>query len=202
MWGIGTGWSTSLPNYHPRDIIANLQRQWRSLTFSCHWVAWSIPLLSPDLTCRYIRCEPLQEPCKAFQGTGRPWINGDQTNTHTQTPSQALGCCRRCAHGMLVSKGASCCFLLSLCFDTSNKSMKLVSNTDRPWDSLSDFAETSSLQAEWKLDSCSLSGVMPSRLPYSRSWGRQKKLATNLWELLKSLELKRDRGVERERENT
>ncbi len=47
-WGIGTGWSTSLPNYHPRDIIANLQRQWRSLAFllsslehtsSCHQIS-------------------------------------------------------------------------------------------------------------------------------------------------------------------
>ena len=138
---------------------------------------------------------------QSLSGNGKT-LNQWRPNKKTQTPSQALGCCRRCAHGMLVSKGASCCFLLSFCFDTSNKSKKLVSNTDRPWDSLSDFAETSSLQAEWKLDSCSLSGVMPSRLPYSRSWGRQKKLATNLWELLKSLELKRDRGVERERERT
>ena len=24
--GIGTGWSTSIPNYNPRDIVANLQR--------------------------------------------------------------------------------------------------------------------------------------------------------------------------------
>ena len=24
--GIGTGWSTSIPNYSPRDIVANLQR--------------------------------------------------------------------------------------------------------------------------------------------------------------------------------
>jgi DNA topoisomerase-2 len=24
--GIGTGWSTSIPNYNPRDIVANLKR--------------------------------------------------------------------------------------------------------------------------------------------------------------------------------
>jgi hypothetical protein len=24
--GIGTGWSTSIPNYSPRDIVANLRR--------------------------------------------------------------------------------------------------------------------------------------------------------------------------------
>ena len=24
--GIGTGWSTSIPNYNPRDIVANLRR--------------------------------------------------------------------------------------------------------------------------------------------------------------------------------
>ncbi len=24
--GIGTGWSTSIPNYNPRDVVANLQR--------------------------------------------------------------------------------------------------------------------------------------------------------------------------------
>lgn len=24
--GIGTGWSTSVPNYNPRDIVANLKR--------------------------------------------------------------------------------------------------------------------------------------------------------------------------------
>jgi len=40
--GIGTGWSTSLPNYHPRDIIANLKR--------------------------YIRCQPIQEMCPWYAG--------------------------------------------------------------------------------------------------------------------------------------
>eukprot|EP00913_Durusdinium_trenchii_P024115 g22648.t1 len=40
--GIGTGWSTFLPNYHPRDIIANLKR--------------------------YIRCEPVQEMCPWYAG--------------------------------------------------------------------------------------------------------------------------------------
>lgn len=25
--GIGTGWSTSVPNYNPRDIVVNLQRR-------------------------------------------------------------------------------------------------------------------------------------------------------------------------------
>eukprot|EP00931_Biecheleriopsis_adriatica_P065490 TRINITY_DN40011_c0_g1_i1.p1 TRINITY_DN40011_c0_g1~~TRINITY_DN40011_c0_g1_i1.p1 ORF type:complete len:1312 (+),score=354.61 TRINITY_DN40011_c0_g1_i1:417-3938(+) len=40
--GIGTGWSTSLPNYHPREIIANLKR--------------------------YIRCEPLQDMCPFYAG--------------------------------------------------------------------------------------------------------------------------------------
>jgi DNA topoisomerase-2 len=24
--GIGTGWSTSIPNYNPREIVANLRR--------------------------------------------------------------------------------------------------------------------------------------------------------------------------------
>ena len=24
--GIGTGWSTSIPNYNPRDIVANIRR--------------------------------------------------------------------------------------------------------------------------------------------------------------------------------
>ena len=24
--GIGTGWSTSIPNYNPRDVVANLKR--------------------------------------------------------------------------------------------------------------------------------------------------------------------------------
>ena len=24
--GIGTGWSTSIPNYNPRDIVANIKR--------------------------------------------------------------------------------------------------------------------------------------------------------------------------------
>ena len=24
--GIGTGWSTSIPNYNPRDVVANLRR--------------------------------------------------------------------------------------------------------------------------------------------------------------------------------
>ena len=24
--GIGTGWSTSVPNYNPRDVVANLKR--------------------------------------------------------------------------------------------------------------------------------------------------------------------------------
>merc|ERR1719246_245410 len=40
--GIGTGWSTTLPNYNPRDIIANLKR--------------------------YIHCEPLQRMCPWYRG--------------------------------------------------------------------------------------------------------------------------------------
>lgn len=40
--GIGTGWSTSLPNYSPRDIVANLKR--------------------------FIRCQPLQEMCPWYAG--------------------------------------------------------------------------------------------------------------------------------------
>mmetsp|Transcript_21318 Transcript_21318/g.45361 ORF Transcript_21318/g.45361 Transcript_21318/m.45361 type:complete len:1306 (+) Transcript_21318:68-3985(+) len=40
--GIGTGWSTSLPNYSPRDIITNLKR--------------------------YIRCEPLNDMCPWYNG--------------------------------------------------------------------------------------------------------------------------------------
>lgn len=95
---------------------------------------------------------------QSLSGNGKT-LNQWRPNKNTQTPSQALSYCRRCAHGMLVSKGALCCFLPSFCFDTSNTSMKLVYNTDRPWDSLSDFAETSSLH------SCSWSGVMPSRSP-------------------------------------
>ncbi|CAE7561257.1 top2 [Symbiodinium natans] len=40
--GIGTGWSTFLPNYHPRDIIANLKR--------------------------YLRCQPVQDMCPWYSG--------------------------------------------------------------------------------------------------------------------------------------
>ncbi|CAE8717715.1 unnamed protein product, partial [Polarella glacialis] len=40
--GIGTGWSTSLPNYHPREVIANLKR--------------------------FLRCEPVQEMCPWYAG--------------------------------------------------------------------------------------------------------------------------------------
>jgi len=40
--GIGTGWSTSLPNYHPREVIANLKR--------------------------YIRCEPVKDMCPWYAG--------------------------------------------------------------------------------------------------------------------------------------
>lgn len=77
---------------------------------------------------------------QSLSGNGKT-LNQWRPNKNTQTPSQALSYCRRCAHGMLVSKGALCCFLPSFCFDTSNTSMKLVYNTDRPWDSLSDFAK-------------------------------------------------------------
>eukprot|EP00930_Biecheleria_cincta_P055333 TRINITY_DN41660_c0_g1_i1.p1 TRINITY_DN41660_c0_g1~~TRINITY_DN41660_c0_g1_i1.p1 ORF type:complete len:1305 (-),score=290.22 TRINITY_DN41660_c0_g1_i1:447-4361(-) len=40
--GIGTGWSTFLPNYHPREVVANLKR--------------------------YIRCEPVQDMCPWYAG--------------------------------------------------------------------------------------------------------------------------------------
>eukprot|EP00929_Paragymnodinium_shiwhaense_P049118 TRINITY_DN24798_c0_g1_i1.p1 TRINITY_DN24798_c0_g1~~TRINITY_DN24798_c0_g1_i1.p1 ORF type:complete len:1288 (+),score=381.44 TRINITY_DN24798_c0_g1_i1:105-3968(+) len=40
--GIGTGWSTFLPNYNPRDILVNLRK--------------------------YIRCEPMEDMCPWYRG--------------------------------------------------------------------------------------------------------------------------------------
>ena len=117
---------------------------------------------------------------QSLSGNGET-LNQWRPNENTQTPSQALGCCRRCAHGMPVSKGASCCFLLSFCFDTSNSILQ--------W---SWCIIQVNLEIAWVILQKHLHCILVPGPEWCRQ-GRRKKLATNLWELLKSLELKRER---------
>ena len=154
-WGIGTGWSTSLPNYHPRDIIANLQRQWRSLAFllsslehtsSCHQISRA-GIFDANL------CRSLAKPFREREDLKS--MTTQQKHTNTITGSRLL---QEMCPWYAGFKGSLVLFLAQLLFWTNPiLQWSWCIDTDRAWDSLSDFAETSSLQAEWKLDSCSLS---------------------------------------------